>query len=108
MEDSWACGGGGDAAEGRRAEAAVGLGEGRGVGDVEHLGAELQLGLLGDVGAFDEGHLEVAVGRTADAVAGGVAEDELWCSGEKAAVLKYLAGVPSISTPLTRRSREWM
>ena len=62
-------GGAGDAAEGRGAEAAVGLGEGWGVGDVEELGAELEVGFAGQRRAFDESEVEVAIGGAAGGVA---------------------------------------
>jgi hypothetical protein len=48
-------GGCGDAAEGCGAEAAVGLGEGGGVGDVEEFGSELEVGFVRERCVFDEG-----------------------------------------------------
>jgi hypothetical protein len=35
------------------------------VGDVKHLGTELEVGLFNESGAFDEGDVEVAVGWAA-------------------------------------------
>ena len=69
LDDAGVGGGAGDAAEGRGAEAAVGLGEGGGVDDVEELGAELEVGFAGEWRVFDESQVEVAIGGAADWVA---------------------------------------
>ena len=58
------------------------MGEGGGVGNVEHFGAELDVDLFCDVGVFDEGHVEVPVGGATDGIAGGVAEGKLGRGGE--------------------------
>ena len=47
LRDAWIGDSAGDAAEGRRAEGAVGLCEGWRVGDIEELGAELNVAPFG-------------------------------------------------------------
>src|SRR5579859_1810800 len=71
-----------DAAKGGRAEAAVGLCEGWGVGEVEDFAAELGLRFTGQVDVFYQGDVEIAIGWAADGIARGVADGELRCRCE--------------------------
>ena len=91
MEDAGVGGGGGDGAEGWCSEAAVGLGEGWGVGGVEELGAEFEVGAFGEGCVLDEGDVEVAVGGAADGVAGGGADGESG-GGEGGGVEEFRGG----------------
>lgn len=74
--------GGGDGSEGGVAEGAVGVAQGRRVGDVEGFGSEFEAGAFGEPEGFAEHDIERLVRGAGDGVAGGVTEGELRGLGE--------------------------
>src|SRR5689334_24354150 len=66
-----------DAAEGRGAEAAVGLAERRRVGDVEDLGAQLGAKMLGDAEELSQREVGILISGAAHGIARGAAQRKL-------------------------------
>ena len=83
MDDARIRHGARDAAECRRAEAAIWLSESRSVGQVKDLTTNFHGSLFGDLRVLDEREIEISIGRTPHWVARSGADSELRRRGKR-------------------------